>query len=166
MSDPASDLPEIVTTQKEAALRLKVTTRTIRDWKKLPGFPDTHQGYDIPAIEQWVEEQTRKGSEDSDKARDLNIRIKEQQLRAETAKADKLERQEEFDRGNILPRDLWESFAAECIGKARDHLRQIPQQLCKLVPRKYWPKLRGEGDLTVRKILTELARELERGPDD
>ncbi len=49
-SDPE---PDIVSTQREAAERLDISVKTLKEWKKEPGYPDTKKGYDIPAIQSW-----------------------------------------------------------------------------------------------------------------
>lgn len=152
--------------QKDAAARLGITPTALRQWSKLPGFPDTSAGWDIAAIQQWRQQEDRKGSQQSDQTAQIRLATAAQKLRQEKVKAEQLERKNEQEKGNILPRDEWELFAAELITVARDRLQTIPQSLCRLVPPEFHAAMLTEGAQSVRRILEELSRSLSAGPDD
>lgn len=159
-------MPQIVKLQKEAAELLGVTPTALRQWAKLPGFPDCSNGYDVEAIQRWRQEQDRKGSDTSHTLTKLKLGIQAQELRIKKVRADQAEREEQLAQGNILPRDEYELFAREVITIARDRLQAIPQTLCRLVPKEFHSAILTEGKDHIRRILTELARALEDGPSE
>ena len=107
-------------------------------------------------------ERDRGRSEESEKARKLNLGLKATKLRIEKAKADRIEEQREREKANILPRDEYTLTIREIIGLARDRLiNEIPREIAKR-----FPKLRNDiidiGEDTARKILSDFARQLEQ----
>lgn len=66
----------IIKSRIAAAEALGVTERTIGRWKKLEGFPDCSQGYDIDLIRGWVEDQGVKGSDEE--GQKLSVRERHQ----------------------------------------------------------------------------------------
>lgn len=156
----------IIREQKQAADRLGITARQLRNWQKEPGFPDCSSGYDLERIAAWREQTARKGSEESDQARKIKLAIAGQKLRQEKARADKAERENEIAKGNILPRDEWEHGLIEMVTVCRDALMAIPRELCRFVPKKYHKRLQTEGEKMVRRHLDHLARSAEDGPPE
>ena len=159
---PAS---EVVASQKEAAEKLGITDRALRQWVKEDGFPDCSAGYDVAAIRTWREALGRKGSTVDRRVKRLKLRALREQVRIKTAEADKREREENEAKGNILNRETYELYVIECEQKARDRLLRLPKLLCRCVPKKFHATLQREADSELRKILEELVRDLEKGPD-
>lgn len=156
----------IVTLQVEAAERLGVSPKSLRNWIKEPGFPSIKKGYDVEKIQAWRDQLGKKGSEQSLSQQQTNEQLAREKLRKATADADKAEREEEEAKGNVLKRDEYELFVQEHIQVTRDRMILIPRTLCKYIPKKYHVRLRTEGEKEVRKILAEFARNLEEGSID
>lgn len=148
--------------QKVAADQLGITARGLRDWMKEDGFPDVSRGYDVAAIKRWRDERSRKGSEAGDQAKRLKLAQAAAKLRQEVVKANAAERQEEAAKGNILPRDEFETAVSEMISLARDRLIGLPKSLCKLLPKSLHRKVQDEGGKEVARILNEFANALDR----
>src|ERR1051326_4469132 len=156
----------LVTSRKEAAQQLDVTERQLGNWKKEPGFPDCSQGYDLDAIRKWRETNARKGSKEGKLLRRLKAAGLRQQLRIRRAEADRIERRELEAQGNILNRDVYELFLIESQQKARDRLLRLPKLLCANLPAKFHRTLQAEADKEIRKVLIELARDLEKRSEE
>lgn len=168
---PAEEPPKrrIIKERKEAAKVLGISPRWFGEWKKLDGFPDCSHGYDIDAIEAWRDENGFKGSDLAEEAKKLKVEITAQKLRIETARADAAERAEQAAKGNILPRDEFETAVAEIIAIARDRFRGLGKEACKLAPKSLHNKLRKSIDQDVDTILCEFENGLHRlleGRDD
>lgn len=157
---------KLETNKTRAADRLGVTVRTVTTWQKEPGFPDYSSGYDIAKIKKWAEGRGKKNSQHDDHMRRLEEQSKQERLRIDQLKAEKLEREKQLADGNYLHRDEYEAFAAEQITVARDRLLLIPRELCKFLPKKYHKIVVLEGNKTIEKILRQLSRKLEEGPDN
>lgn len=165
-TETEKEKPLLIESQKQAAGLLGITDRALREWMKEPGFPTWEAGYNIHQIQTWAEGRGRKNSSKAQRMVALEEAIKEQKLRRETLLANKLAREEEEAKGNILRRDEWETFSREQITVARDRLALIPRELCRYVPEKYHKTIQGEGEKIIQKILDELAKNFEEGQEE
>ena len=148
--------------QKVAAEQLDITPRALREWMKEPGFPDASNGYDVAAVRRWRNERSKKGSDAGEQAKNLKLATAAQKLRIEKARADAAERAEETAKGNILPRDEFDTAVFEMLSLARDRLLGLPKSLCKLLPKSLHRKVQDEGGKEVTRILNEFAHGLQR----
>lgn len=148
---------DTVTTQKAAAAALDMEPPSLRQWMAKPGFPDCSGGYNLPAIRAYIELARKKSKGEETKANRVHLLIKTQEARIKKADADRKERQEQIEQGNILPRDELTLFQREAIVLARDRLLSLPKELARLVPAKLKATLVREGEKRVRRILDELA---------
>lgn len=155
---------EVVARQVDAAERLEITPRQLRNWMGQPGFPDCSKGYPIGAIEDWRDQRQLKGSEDGAAIQRLRRELLEERVRQERCRAEALERAEQIAAGNVLPRDEYETWLAELIAISRDRLTAIPKELCRCVPKTHHRRLQTEGRAAVDRVLDELARRIEEGP--
>lgn len=152
--------------KKDVADALGITSRSLRDWEKKPGFPKITRWDDsaIKTVRAWMEQESTKNSDGGKIDRDLTRAIKAQKLRQIKAAADAAELKNQIATGNLLPLDEYLSFCSEVITLTRDRLRAIPKRVAKSVPKKYQRQLIVEGEREVAVVLDEFARLLERGP--
>ena len=102
------------------------------------------------------------------------VSLNEAKRRKELAKAELAElelaearRQDELQRGNVLPRDEWERFAREVVGIARDRIAGVPKAVAKLVDSDAVARrVMQEAEKIIKGALDGLARSLEEGPQD
>lgn len=156
----------IVIEQKEAADRLGVTARTIRDWRdQHSDFPDCSAGYDLDAITAWRDRLAKKGSEDGDAARKLKLArqaeaLKRDRLRTRDAELDIAEREKE-----LLPRPTWELFAANLLSGLADWCEQLPDliagQCCKKCQKTLGDRIKKELDRRREQLAEDLKRSSE-----
>jgi len=163
---PEESTSGLLPNQKQAAAELGISVRALREWQKEPGFPDYSKGYNVAAIKYWREVHQRKGSEVSEDLRKIRLELEQEKLRLARAEREKKERDNEIEKGNILPRDEYEMAFRESIQICRDGLMGLPQELSKLVPQKYQKKLLQEGQALVKKRLAEFSRGVQHGPRD
>lgn len=97
---------------------------------------------------------------------DLKVQEKREHVQQERIKTVRMMRAEEYEAGNILPRDEKEVSDREHIGVARDTLMNLPRELARLLPEEYHAKLQSEGDRIIRRALQRLATELAHQADD
>lgn len=156
---------QIVSGDQALAKHYGVTTRTIYQWRG-DGMPCIDRGrffdYYLDETDQWVSEKRAEEGGDEE-AGSLNKQLKEAKLRIELVEAERLERQEEEARGNILPRDEYELFAAETIQDARDQLLRIPRLMKNHLCSKCQKKV-TELEKQIKTALEQLAK-LPEGPD-
>lgn len=162
--DPVPE-KRIVSGDTALARQYGVSTKTVQNWKGY-GLPCIDRGngfdYDLNETDPWVEAYREEDGSDEE-AGSLNRQIKEAKLRIELAEADRLEREEEQARGNILPRDEYELFATETIQNARDQLLRIPRLMKSHLCSKCHKKLQ-ELEKQIKTALEQLSK-LPTGPD-
>jgi len=151
----------IVPTRKEAAEILGVTARAIGYWKQMPGFPDCDDGYNLDAIRDWRTATLNSPDEGTGDAKTLKLGISAAKLRQEHVKADRLERQNAVELGEIVDRHNWEIACIELVTVCRDSLLHLPRSLCAIVPKKYHRAMIAEGTAIVEKALAALVNGLE-----
>lgn len=151
---------------KAIAKNYSVSTRTIQNWRDA-GLPfetvkPNWYRYDLDETDSWVETFR---SQDSDQSpiQKLKYEIEEAKLRKELANAERLEREEEEAKGNILRRDEWESFAIELIQVCRGQLLQLGKQTRRHCCAKCQKTVPIELAKLVDKVLQKLAR-MREGP--
>lgn len=143
-----------------------VSERTIQSWRK-KGMPfdkikPNFYKYDLDLTDEWVDVFRRKYSGVEGNAQ-LRIELDQVKLRIDIAKAEKLEREEEEARGNILRKDEWESFAIELIQVCRGQILQLPKQMRRHLCGKCQKTAPIELDKLVNKVLHKLGR-MREGP--
>lgn len=150
--------------QQEAARRLGVTARALRDWIREPDFPDIDAGYDLDAIRAWRNAHQKKGSPASDTQKKLKLasegeKLKQAQIKT---KRDQLNLQER--EGELLPRAAWERFAATLLSSLADAADQLPDLIggdcCPKCKKKVPPRLLKELD----RLREQLAEDLKQTP--
>ena len=146
----------IVPTRKEAAEILGVTERSIGYWKQMPGFPDCDDGYNLDAIRDWRAATLNSPDEDADNVKAIKRQISAEKLRQEHVKAERLERQNAVELGEIVDRHDWEIGCVELVTVCRDSLLHLPRSLCSIVPKKYHRAMIAEGTAIVEKALADL----------
>lgn len=154
----------VITERKSAAKALGITERSLGDWKKQPGFPDTSAGYDIDAIQRWREAHQRKGSVESDQMLVVNKAIKLEKLKETQRKNRLLELEIQEEEGKLLPRHLYEAFIASLLSGLGDWCEQLPSLIETEVPAKYGKKVRTRIEKELRDMRDRLAEELKREP--
>ena len=146
------------------ASRYSVSTKTVQNWIRL-GLPKhgTKRKYQFYAsqTDPWVEAYRTEPAAESASTQ-INLGIKEEQLKQNRVKTQQVEREEQAAQGNVLSREEMRLSTIEQIQLARDGLMGIPKELCRMVPKKYHRKLQEEGTNAVRRILTNYARGLQR----
>lgn len=155
----------IISGDQALARTYGVSTKTVQNWRGV-GLPSIDRGngfdYDLNETDPWVAAYRTEGDGDEETG-SLNKQIKEAKLRIELAEADRLEREEEQARGNILPRDEYELFATETIQNARDQLLRIPRLMKSHLCSKCHKKLQ-ELEKQIKTALEQLSK-LPTGPD-
>lgn len=154
----------IVSGDTALARHYKVSTKTVQNWRGV-GLPCIDRGngfdYDLDETDPWVDAYRAESTPDEEVG-SLNRQLKAAKLRAEIAEANRLEREEEEARGNILPRDEYELFATEQIQEARDQLLRIPKLMKPHLCKKCHTKIQ-ELEKQIKTALERLAR-LPQGP--
>lgn len=162
---PPPPEPRIISGDQKLAEHYGVTTKTVYLWRG-QGLPAIDRGrgwdYDLDKTDPWVRAMREEDGDESGEAGKLTLEIRKAKLRIEKSEADRLERQEQEARGNILPLDEYRLFAAETIQDARDHLLRIPRQLRTHLCKKCQSKI-TELETMIHKSLQQLAR-LSDGP--
>lgn len=107
------------------------STKTVQNWRD-KGMPfeelePRKYRYHLDQTEPWIQ-LNGKDDEDSDERKQLRVDREKARLRSDIAKAMKVEREEQEAQGNILPRDVWESFVVELVYVVRGMFLQIPKQ--------------------------------------
>jgi hypothetical protein len=158
----ASTRSTLVGSQKVAAEQLGITATALRQWMREPGFPDSSAGFDLVAIRAWVQAKNRKGSSLDDKLTEIKVAREMQRLRLDKARADKAERHDKVDLGELLPRRKWELFAATLLTHLGDAADQLPDLLaaicCPDCAAKVRPRLADELDAWRNDTADELRR--------
>lgn len=157
----------IVQEQKEAAEKLNVTARTIRDWRdQHADFPDCSRGYDVDAIRAWIDRLAKKGSDRGTQM--LTIKLARA---AEALKRDKIRTRKEdlalqVQEGELLPRPGYELFLANILSGLADWCEQLPDLLagecCKKCKPALGPRIKAELD----RRREQLADDLKRSPQE
>jgi hypothetical protein len=142
----------LVARQTEAALRLGVTPRTLRDWRQLDGFPDCTRGYDLEAIQRWRQAHERKGSEAADAARKLKLAITAEKLRQMQLRTRREQLDLELKEGTLLPRKAVEQSVAVLLSALGDWCDQLPDLIAAICP----------NQRTAAKVRARLQQELDR----
>ena len=78
--------------QKDLAEELGVTPRAIRDWRQEPYWPSDQPGedglYDLDVVRDYQEQLGKKGSDDSELARDVKIAREKEKLKQDRIKTE------------------------------------------------------------------------------
>lgn len=160
-------------TRKEAAEVLGITAEALRLWTKEAWFPgdaterdprNRRFNWDTDKIAAARDAQGRKGSDLDELDREIQRATRQAKLRKLESEARERERKEAEAAGNILPRDEYEAFLAECIVVARDRLLALPKTLARLVTGPTRKKVQTEGERIVRRVLEGLAEAIEKKP--
>lgn len=101
-----------------------------------------------------------KGAQDPE-ITEIKRQIELQKLRQLQMQTAKMERQEEFEQGNILPRDEYEVFCSEVLKLIRDQQLSMPKQLASLLPKQLQSKFIEEGTRLMVRIINQAAQRLE-----
>jgi hypothetical protein len=155
---------ELVTEQTAAAALLGVTTRTLRDWSTEDGFPTNPGGYDITAINNWREDNQRKGASLAEKVRAIKAGIQSEKLRQMKLDTAKRQLEQDVREEKLLPRESWEQFAALLLSGLADWCEQLPDLIAAEVPKKDQPRIRKRMQNELNSMRSHLADELRRGP--
>lgn len=124
----------LIQQQNEAALRLGISPRTLRDWRQLPGFPDCTAGYDLEAIHAWRREYERKGAESHETARKLKLGIAAEKLRQMQIRTRREQLELELKEGTLLPRKAVEQTVAVILSSLADWCDQLPDLIAPICP--------------------------------
>lgn len=142
----------IVAQQTDAADLLGVTPRTLRDWMRIPGFPDCASGYHIEAIRQWQESNARKGSEPEDAMRKLKLALQAEKLKQAQIETRDAQLRLEAKEKTLLPRQAVERSAAVILSGLVDTCEQLPDLVAAIVSKQEQAKVRE----FIKRELTEL----------
>lgn len=166
--EPIDSASRVLDGDKAFSEHYKVSTRTVQTWRD-KGLPHDEIGhnkyrYDLNRTDEWVEA-FRKHDEDTDSI-GFKKELNELKLRAERTKVERLEREEQEARGNILPRSEWEAFVVELIHVTRGQLLQLPKQARRHMCNKCGKKVPDEIDKLIRKALSHLAKAKDGPPKE
>lgn len=154
----------VIHEQKRAAAAIPISDRALREWEKVPGFPDFSNGYDIEAIRAWRDQHERKGSAEDKQTQTINRAMKLKQLSILTRKDRQLELANMAKEGELLDRRVYEAFVASLLAGIGDWCEQLPGLLVAEVPAKYGKKLQERAEEELRKMRQQLAEDLKRTP--
>ncbi len=144
--------------------RYDVSTRTVQDWikKGLPAHgPARRRHFYASQTDPWVADFRR--ASDNDGEPSPRAELLQEQTRRERARAEREERQNQVDAGELVPRREYELFATEMIQEARDALLRIPHQYKRHLCKKCQGKI-GELEELIETALSNLAK-LPEGPE-
>lgn len=142
----------LVAQQTDAAEQLGITTRTLRDWMRLPGFPDCSGGYNVGSIRQWQESNARKGSEPEDAYRKIKLATAAEKLKQAQIETRDSQLRLEAKEKTLLPRQAIERSAAVILSGLVDTCEQLPDLVAALVSKSEQAKVRE----FIKRELTEL----------
>lgn len=156
----------VFTQQVDAAKSLGITPRSLREWEKEPDFPDCSRGYNTEAIQQWRQENDRKGSEvDSTKKRiQIGILAEKMKQAAIKTKMDTLAM--EAAEGKLIPRKGVEQTAQIILSSLSEWCDQLPDLIAAQLPKKYQAAVAKDLKRELDKRRVELASELKSLPGD
>lgn len=154
----------LVLEQKEAARRLGITSRALRDWMQDPGFPDWSAGYDISAIKRWRDDRGRKGSDLDGKADAVRLATNLQKLEQAKTTSRLLNLKLEREEAKLLPRQAIEVFHATVLSGLADWCEQLPDLIAQILPPEHRETIRERlrDELATRR--EQLADELANCP--
>ena len=109
----------VVKTRIAAAKALGVSEVTLGTWKKMPGFPDCAEGYDIDSIRAWIESRDKKGSDSDSQLGAINKAIKLQKLAEIQKKTLILQLTIDERNRDLLPREVVHEVLMEMAGLIR-----------------------------------------------
>lgn len=166
------DRPKIVPHAGEAVAQLAeagitVSTRTLRAWLNEKGCPGkTDQGYDVAIIEAWAIANSDKTVGDAnERSKRLSViqeRIKEEELRDKTFRANERQRKEQSALGNILPLDVCSESVTDILATLRSNLMGLPKKVAGIIGDQTLQRtLIMEGESIVAKALGAAAKALE-----
>jgi phage terminase Nu1 subunit (DNA packaging protein) len=146
--------PRVIDGDKAFAEHVGKSTRTVQTWRD-KGLPHEELGpnkyrYHLDKTEPWIEANSKQDQQ-SEERQKLKVEREKAKLRADIARALKVEREEQEAQKNILPRDTWEAFAVETIHVARGQLMQIPKQ----VRRHLCSKCQKSAPVEIEKLITK-----------
>lgn len=144
---------------------LGIADRVLGLWANESWFPadgKTAGGWNVPAIRQARDAMSRKGSEQSDRAKQLKQGLDAEKLKKATLERKQRELNLREQEGKLLPRAGWELFAAQLLTQLGDWCDQLPNLLAADVPRKYRKKVRERAKKELDLKRRELRDELER----
>src|SRR3990167_1956606 len=157
----------IVAEQKEAADKLGVTERTLRDWREQhPDFPDCSAGYDLDAITAWRDRLAKKGSDRGTQMQTLKVARAAEALKRDKIRTRKEELHLQEQEKELLPRPSYELFLANILSGLADWCEQLPDLLagecCKKCKKAIGPRIKAELD----RRREQLAEDLKRSPQE
>lgn len=163
----------IVSQRRQAAKLLGVTERQLGTWFNEPWFPPdgrTKVGWDVAAIRKARDAMGLKGSETSEKARQIKLaRDAEALKQAQIITRERTLKLQERER-SLLSRRGWELFAAELLTGLSDWCDQLPALIAADFPKRHSAKIKrrikAELDrkrLELRDELARKAREMDEG---
>lgn len=161
-----SDAATIVKRRKDAAALLGITPRVLGLWANETWFPEEGRtaggGWDVAAIRAARDAMGRKGSERSDRAKEIKLAKDAESLRREILKR----RTEELllaERAvELVPRRAVELFCSTFLTAFGDWADQLPEIVVADLPKKQRPKLRKRLKEELDRKRRELRGELER----
>ena len=151
--------------ERDVAAHLLIDERTWRRWKKewiKPAWK-TPAGWDIAAIVAERDALGLVGSESNELRKETLAKRELEGFKQDQLKTRRLEREEQIELGNLLPRDVYEIFANETIAEARDAFLHIPTEMRKHLPKKYCNDIVEELTKQINTALNRLAK-LPAGP--
>lgn len=158
------EVSEFLSGQDAAGKHWGVTPRTIQTWVK-NGMPvsgsQRKQIFYIAECDPWVEAY-RNERLDGDSLK-LNEELKREKLKQEVLKSKELERKDLIAEGELVSREEYDLFAAECVIEARDQFLTIPKEMRRHLCKKCQPKV-NEMLKMIEQTLQRLAV-IEEGPN-
>lgn len=156
----------LISQQTEAAESLDVSARTLRDWSRLPGFPDSSRGYDIAAIQQWRQENERKGSESDSATKKLKLALLAEKVKQASVDTKLANLKLETAEGTLIPRKGVEQTAQIILSSLSEWCDQLPDLIAAQLPKKYQAAVAKDLKRELDKRRVELASELKSLPGD
>ena len=119
------------------------------------------QIFDIDLCDRWVD--AFRSERLDGESQKLNEELKKEKLKQERLKSEDLERKKQIALGNLVSREEFDLFAAECVIEARDQFLTVPKEmrrhLCKKCQSKV-EELQKLIDLTLQRLAV-----IEEGPN-
>lgn len=156
----------VIQQQVEAADILDVSARTLRDWSRLPGFPDCSTGYDTDAIQRWRQDNERKGSESDSTSKKLKLALLAEKLKQASVETKLASLKLETAEGTLIPRKGVELTAQVILSSLSEWCDQLPDLISGILPKKHRQVVANELKRELDKRRVELAAELRSLPGD
>ena len=150
--------------RKAVAKTFDVTERTVGLWVEDPSFPRREDGkFDVEAIKAWRASKPRVlDQQASQTVQALNIAIKKEALATAKEKRLKAQREREEYEGELLPRRVWEAFAARLLSGVGDWAESLRDVLEPHLNKRAAAKILKVLDDAIRRKRDELAEQLKK----